>query len=117
MSISAPDTGGIPTERHGHTATVMGDYIWIFGGCGNNMTLLNDMVIMRATDPNRLGWEWLRFGPNDDKLTRETDPLATGASTGPDANIPAPRAFHSAIAWKKHYIVVYGGKISMDASS
>jgi hypothetical protein len=79
-----PEVGGIiPTRRYGHTATVVNNKIYIFGGYDEKHNRLNEVYVF---DPETMAWK---------KVTTNGTP-------------PSERYFHSACALGSE-IYIFGG--------
>ncbi|XP_053662056.1 host cell factor [Anopheles marshallii] len=94
-----PESGPPPCRRLGHSFTLVGDKIYLFGGLANESDdpknnipkYLNDLYILEIKN-NQLQWEI---------------PTTFGES-------PPPRESHTAVSWydkkqKKFWLVIYGG--------
>lgn len=94
-----PESGLPPCRRLGHSFTLVGDRIYLFGGLANESDdpknnipkYLNDLYILEIKN-NQLQWEM---------------PTTFGES-------PPPRESHTAVSWydkknKKYWLVIYGG--------
>lgn len=94
-----PESGLPPCRRLGHSFTLVGDKIYLFGGLANESDdpknnipkYLNDLYILEIKN-NQLQWEI---------------PTTFGES-------PPPRESHTAVSWydkkqKKYWLVIYGG--------
>uniref|UniRef100_A0A182FLQ8 Uncharacterized protein n=1 Tax=Anopheles albimanus TaxID=7167 RepID=A0A182FLQ8_ANOAL len=94
-----PESGPPPCRRLGHSFTLVGDKIYLFGGLANESDdpknnipkYLNDLYILEIKN-NLLQWEI---------------PTTFGES-------PPPRESHTAVSWydkkqKKYWLVIYGG--------
>ncbi|XP_055591649.1 host cell factor isoform X2 [Uranotaenia lowii] len=94
-----PESGQPPCRRLGHSFTLVGDKIYLFGGLANESDdpknnipkYLNDLYILEIKN-NQLQWEI---------------PTTFGES-------PPPRESHTAVSWydkklKKYWLVIYGG--------
>ncbi|XP_055536025.1 host cell factor isoform X2 [Wyeomyia smithii] len=94
-----PESGSPPCRRLGHSFTLVGDKIYLFGGLANESDdpknnipkYLNDLYILEIKN-NQLQWEI---------------PTTFGES-------PPPRESHTAVSWydkklKKYWLVIYGG--------
>uniref|UniRef100_A0A182QT50 Fibronectin type-III domain-containing protein n=1 Tax=Anopheles farauti TaxID=69004 RepID=A0A182QT50_9DIPT len=94
-----PESGPPPCRRLGHSFTLVGDKIYLFGGLANESDdpknnipkYLNDLYILEIKN-NQLQWEI---------------PTTFGES-------PPPRESHTAVSWydkkqKKYWLVIYGG--------
>uniref|UniRef100_A0A336LSF8 CSON003130 protein n=1 Tax=Culicoides sonorensis TaxID=179676 RepID=A0A336LSF8_CULSO len=99
LSPKPPDNGPPPCPRLGHSFTLVGDKIYLFGGLANESDdpknnipkYLNDLYTLTIKN-NQLAWEI---------------PKTYGAS-------PPPRESHTAVAYvdkksKKSMLVIYGG--------
>ena len=76
-------TGTIPSPRAAHSAVVVGDLIYLFGG-NDGETLFNDLYVLDTTN-----WIW-------------SAPHVTGSP-------PSPRAGHTMELISGHSIVLFGG--------
>ncbi|CAK9313398.1 unnamed protein product [Citrullus colocynthis] len=76
--------GNIPIARAGHSATLFGSKIIMFGGEDSNRRLLNDIHVL---DLETLTW---------DEVEAKQSP-------------PAPRFDHTAAMHAEHYLLVFGG--------
>ncbi|XP_053684256.1 host cell factor isoform X2 [Sabethes cyaneus] len=99
LKPKAPESGPPPCRRLGHSFTLVGDKIYLFGGLANESDdpknnipkYLNDLYILEIKN-NQLQWEI---------------PTTFGES-------PPPRESHTAVSWydkklKKYWLVIYGG--------
>mmetsp|Transcript_29037 Transcript_29037/g.55726 ORF Transcript_29037/g.55726 Transcript_29037/m.55726 type:complete len:681 (+) Transcript_29037:245-2287(+) len=76
--------GDVPCIRGGHSATIFGDNLVVFGGEDENRKVLGDLHILNLV-------------------------TATWTSPGTFGTLPAPRTDHVATAYKGRYLYVFGG--------
>lgn len=84
-------SGAKPSSRGGHTATLIGDRLWVFGGEDRSRRALGDV---HCLDLAQMAW---------------ASPKTTGA-------VPAPRTGHTAAAHGE-FLFVFGGGSTVDCFS
>lgn len=83
-ATSAEDDGSMPKPRGGHSATLLGSRLFIFGGEDIKRRPLNELWILDLTT---MTW---------------SQPPMIGA-------IPTPRGAHSAVSFRGRYILIFAG--------
>lgn len=77
-------TGDVPRARGGHSATLIGGALWVFGGEDSRQRLLGDVHVLDLAT-----------------MTWSSPPTSGG--------VPAPRTRHTAAAFGERFLYVFGG--------
>lgn len=128
-----------PSPRRGHSATVVGDRVLLFGGCLGLSTYASDLwaydgacwlsLAAEGAAPSERAWHTatalehartlLLVGGRDAEgccddgawlLDVRTTRWASVRLTGEEGRVPRPRCSHSATLLSKELLVVYGGR-------
>ncbi|KAG6962185.1 hypothetical protein JG688_00008722 [Phytophthora aleatoria] len=99
--LRSPLSGAWPPPRWKHSATVVDNKVYIFGGFQSSSTRFNDLWIF-----NPITLDWVQPGAGSGGLNGNLHRASVAKPVAP--TLPAPRGAHSAVAIRRN-IYVFGG--------
>ncbi|KAF1785936.1 Filamin [Phytophthora cactorum] len=99
--LRSPLSGAWPPPRWKHSATVVDNKIYIFGGFQSSSTRFNDLWIF-----NPITLDWVQPGAGSGGLNGNLHRASVAKPVAP--TLPAPRGAHSAVAIRRN-IYMFGG--------